>query len=59
MDSDAPIRDPVIEEIWAIRQKISAEHNHDTGALLRHYRELEKKYADRMLPRSRSFPRPE
>ncbi len=42
-------RDPAIEEIRATRQEISAEFGHDTRALLRHYREMEKEYADRMI----------
>ncbi len=43
-------KDPVIDEIRAVRHEISAEHGHDTRRLIRHYKELEKKYADRMLP---------
>jgi hypothetical protein len=41
--------DPAIEEIRAVRREISAEHGHDTHRLIEHYRELEKKYADRMV----------
>jgi hypothetical protein len=39
----------LIEEIRAVRHEISAEHGHDTHALVEHYRELEKKYANRMV----------
>ncbi len=45
--------DPAIEEIRAIRREISAEHGHDTHRLVEHYRELEKKYADRMVREDR------
>jgi len=42
-------RDEAIEAIRAIRHQISAEHHHDTRALVRHYQEMEKDYADQML----------
>jgi hypothetical protein len=35
--------------IREVRHKISAEFGHDTKKLLEHYRELEKKYADRIV----------
>jgi hypothetical protein len=41
--------DKAIEEIRAIRHKISAEYGHDTKALLDHYKELEKHYQDRII----------
>ncbi len=41
--------DEAIAEIREVRQRISEEHGHDTKALLDHYRELEKKYKDRLL----------
>jgi hypothetical protein len=41
--------DIAIEEIRAVRRRISAAFGHDTGALLEHYRELEHKYADRIM----------
>lgn len=41
--------DPAIEEIRDTRRRISEEFGHDTRALVEHYRELEKRYADRML----------
>lgn len=43
----------LIEEIRAVRHEISAEHGHDTHRLVEHYRELEKKYADRMVREDR------
>ena len=42
-------RDPAIDEIRAVRHRISARFGHDTKALLDHYREMEKQYAGRML----------
>ena len=37
-------RDEAIEEIWAVRLKISEEHGHNTKAMLDYYRWREKKY---------------
>lgn len=42
-------KDPGIDWIREVRHKISAEFGHDTKRLLEHYRELEKKYADRIV----------
>lgn len=41
--------DPAIEQIREVRHRISAEFGHDTKRLIDHYRELEKKYADRLV----------
>ena len=41
--------DPGIAWIREVRHRISAEFGHDTKKLLEHYRELEKKYEDRMV----------
>ena len=41
--------DPGIAWIREVRHKISAEFDHDTKKLAQHYRELEKKYADRII----------
>ena len=43
-------RDVVIDEIRAVRHRISEQFGHNTKALLDHYRDLEKKYQDRMMP---------
>ena len=45
-------RDEAIEQIRAVRHKISAEHGHDTRRLVRRYQEMEKRYADRILRES-------
>lgn len=42
-------KDQAIEEIRAVRRAISAEHGHDTRALLDHYRQMEKRYPDRLV----------
>lgn len=42
-------KDPAVEEVRKVRRDISAEFGHDTRALLDHYREVEKRYADRLL----------
>ena len=47
--------DPLVAEIRAVRHSISEEFGHDSRALVEHYRELEMKYADRMLPSGKSF----
>lgn len=41
--------DAAIEEIRRVRHRISARYGHDTRALLQHYRDLEKEFAERML----------
>lgn len=41
--------DPGIDWIRKVRHEISAEFDHDTKKLGDHYRELEKKYADRIV----------
>ena len=40
--------DPAIEEVRAVRHRISEEFGHDTQALLDHYRELEKLHPQRL-----------
>ncbi len=44
--------DPPIDEIRAVRHRISEEFGHDTQALLDHYRELEKLHPERFLRHS-------
>lgn len=43
-------QDIVIDEIRAVRHRISEQFGHNTKALIDHYRDLEKKYQDRMMP---------
>lgn len=40
---------PAIDEVRAIRRRISAEFDHSTQALLDHFRALEKLFTDRIL----------
>ncbi len=44
--------DPVIDEIRAIRKKISAEFGHDSSRLMEFYLQLQEKYSDRLLGRT-------
>ncbi len=41
-----------IEEIRKTRHEISAKHHHDTKELLKHYKQLESKYSDRMYDKT-------
>jgi hypothetical protein len=41
--------DPAIEDIRKTRQAISQRFGHDTQALIAHYEDLQKKYADRLV----------
>jgi len=41
--------DVAIEEIRRTRREISRRFGHDTKALIAHYKELQKKYADRLV----------
>jgi len=42
--------DPIIDEIRAVRHRISEEYDHDPAKLIEHYRKLEReKYADRVV----------
>ena len=42
-------KDPLIDEIRAVRHRISERFGHNTKALCDHYREMEKQHPDRML----------
>lgn len=41
--------DPTIDEVRAVRSKISEECGHDPSRLVAHLMELQKKYADRLV----------
>jgi Domain of unknown function (DUF4926) len=41
--------DPVIDEIRAVRHRISEEFGHDPKKLCEHYMKLQKRYADRLV----------
>ena len=51
--TDQMIQDEAIEAIRKVRHRISAEHGHNTMALLSHYKKLESKYASRILRKPR------
>ena len=42
-------KDEAIEDIRRTRREISQRFGHDTKALIAHYKELQNKYADRLL----------
>lgn len=42
-------KDQLIDEIRAVRHRISERFGHDTKKLCDHYREVEKKHRGRML----------
>lgn len=46
-------KDEAIEEIRDIRHKISVEYDHNTKKLLDHYKELEKRYKNRLLKKGK------
>jgi hypothetical protein len=43
------LSDPVIEEVRAVRHRISARFDHDPARLIAYYQELQERYADRVL----------
>ncbi len=47
-------KDPLIEEIRAVRHIISDEHGHNTKDIISHYKALEKGYKDRIMTKSLS-----
>ena len=42
-------KDEAIEDIRRTRREISRRFGHDTQALIAHYKELQKKYANRLV----------
>ena len=47
--SEKEWNDPVIEEIRAVRRRISAQFDHDPDKLVAHYMKLQKQYADQLI----------
>ena len=43
--------DQAIDEIRAVRQRISEAYGHDVKAFLEHYRELERQYQEKLIGR--------
>jgi hypothetical protein len=50
------ISDPVIDEIRAVRSRISADCDHDPEKLVRYYMELQRRHAGRMLEGGKDSP---
>jgi hypothetical protein len=51
--SEKALSDPVIDEIRAVRSRISAQLDHDPEKLIEHYMELQKRHADRLIGRDK------
>jgi hypothetical protein len=49
MANPKPVSDPVIDEVRAVRSRISAQFDHDPMKLVEHYMELQKRHGDRLL----------
>jgi hypothetical protein len=47
--STKELSDPVIDEIRAVRSRISARFDHDPEQLIQYYIELQKRHADRLI----------
>ena len=47
--SSQGLSDPVIDEIRAVRSRISARFEHDPEQLVRYYLALQKRHADRLI----------
>ena len=43
------LSDPVIDEVWEVRHRISARFAHDPAQLVAYYMELQKQYQDRLI----------
>jgi hypothetical protein len=46
---DQGASDPVIEEVWEVRRRISARVNHDPARLVQYYIELQRRYEGRII----------
>ena len=42
--------DPVLEEIWAIRERLGERFGNDVRKLGEYYMEFQKQFADRLVP---------
>ncbi len=47
--SEKELSDPVIDEVRAIRCRISALFDHDPDKLIEHYVKLQERHADRLI----------
>jgi hypothetical protein len=43
------VSDPVIDEVRAVRSRISAQFDHDPMKLVEHYIELQKRHGERLI----------
>jgi hypothetical protein len=42
-------RDPVVDEIRAIRHRISAQFDHDPARIVAYYQEIQRQFQDRLI----------
>ena len=47
--SEKQLSDPVIDEVRAVRCRISALFDHDPDKLIQHYMKLQERHADRLI----------
>ena len=47
--SEKKVSDPVIDEVRAVRCRISAQFDHDPDKLIEHYVKLQERHADRLI----------
>jgi hypothetical protein len=50
MKDEEPLDDPVLEEIWAIRDRIGARFGNDIHKLGEYYMDFQKQFGDRLIP---------
>ena len=51
MSNQKDVPDPVIDEVRAVRRRISAQFGHDPRKLVEHYMELQQRHNDRLIER--------
>jgi hypothetical protein len=52
MSNPRGVTDPVIDEVRAVRRRISARFDQDPNRLVQHYMELQKRHEDLLIGRS-------
>ncbi len=50
---DSEMSDPAIDEVRAVRHRISARFDHDPERLVAYYMALQEKYRDRLIDASK------
>ncbi|HSU16079.1 hypothetical protein [Longimicrobium sp.] len=47
---DEVLNDPVLEEIWATRERIASRFDYDFARLCEYYMEFQQQFGDRLVP---------